>query len=129
MDFIATAEGAPRPVGPYSAAVKAGNLVFCAGQIGLSPETGELIPGGIREQTKQVLQNLDCVLRRAGTAKDKIALVTIFLKEISDAKTVNEMYGDWIVPGAAPARQTLAVKDLPLGALVEISLIAAAAAE
>ena len=116
--------GAPRPVGPYSPAVVCGGLVFCAGQIGLDPETNKLVPGGVVAETKRVLANLDAVLLGAGTSKNKVAMTTIFLSDISYGAEVNEVYGDWVCPDAPPARQTVAVKSLPLGALVEISVIA-----
>jgi 2-iminobutanoate/2-iminopropanoate deaminase len=120
-----TIEGAPAPIGPYSAAVKVGNLLFCAGQIALDPKTGTLVDGGVREQTEQVLKNLDAVLRGAGSSPEQIAMTTIFLTEMIHGKVVNELYAAFVDPDSPPARQTVAVKELPAGALVEISVIAA----
>ena len=125
MEFVKNVEGAPKPVGAYSPAVKANGFVFLAGQVGLDPSTGALVEGGLEAQTKQVLKNLAAVLNASGTSTQKIVMTTIFLANIQDAKAVNELYGQFVSADAAPARQTLAVKDLPLGALVEISLIAA----
>lgn len=125
LKHINNAPGAPVPVGAYSQAVQVGSTLYLAGQIGLDPSSGALVEGGVEMQTKQVLANIDAVLRFAGSAPDRIAMTTIFLANISDAKLVNELYGAFVNPAAAPARQTLAVKDLPLGALVEISVIAA----
>ena len=125
MQFVKNVPGAPNPVGPYSPAVKVGGLVFLAGQVGLDPKSGAMVEGGLEAQIKQVLSNLSAVLEASGSGVGKIALTTIFLANIADAKVVNEIYGKWVVPTAEPARQTVAVKDLPLGALIEISVIAA----
>ncbi len=124
MEFIKNVPGAPKPVGAYSPAVKANGFVFLAGQIALDTETGALISGGVDAQAKQVLKNIDAVLKASGSSPQQIVLATIFLANIADAKIVNEIYGGFVDPERAPARQTVAVKDLPLGALVEISVIA-----
>lgn len=117
-------EGVPAPIGPYSIAVKVGNLLFCAGQIGVDPKTNTLVEGGIKEQTEQVLKNLEAVLTGAGSSPERIAMTTIFLTEMSHGKVVNELYSAFVDLDSPPARQTVAVKELPAGALVEISLIA-----
>lgn len=124
MENIKEAPGAPKPVGPYSAAVKSGNLAFLAGQIALNPESGVLVDGGIVEQTKQVLANLKAVLKASGSSPEQIVMSTVFLTDIADGKVVNELYGEFVSKDAPPARQTVAVKALPLGAIVEISVIA-----
>lgn len=124
MEIINNAKGAPKPVGPYSQAVRAGGLLFCAGQIALDPQSGTLVAGGIEEQTKQVLANLKAVLEAAGSSPEKIVMTTIFLADMADGGTVNNLYGEFVSADAPPARQTIAVKQLPLGALVEISVIA-----
>jgi 2-iminobutanoate/2-iminopropanoate deaminase len=124
MEIIQGAEDAPAPVGAYSQAVKAGNLIFCAGQIGLDPATGKLVEGGVASQAERVVNNLRSVLAQAGSDWDHVAMTTIFLADINDAGVVNGVYSEVINTEAAPARQTVAVKDLPLGALVEISVIA-----
>ena len=126
MQAIRTIEGAPAPVGAYSAAVKSNGLVFCAGQIALDPESGELVDGGILAQTERVLKNLQAVLAGSGSDFSKVVMTTIFLAEASDSKVVNELYGEVVSGDNPPARQTVAVKALPLGALVEISVIAEA---
>lgn len=125
MEFINDAPGAPKPVGAYSQAVEVGGLVFLAGQVGLDPNTGELVTGGLEAQTKQVLENLRAVLTAAGSSPDQVLMTTIFLTEITDSKVVNGLYSEFVNLKAPPARQTIAVKALPLGALVEMSLIAA----
>ncbi len=124
MEAINGAKGAPAPVGAYSQATKAAGLVFCAGQVALDPDTGKLVGDDVATQCKQVLKNLEAVLAAAGSESDKILMTSIFLSEISDAAVVNELYATFVNTDAPPARQTFAVKALPLGALVEISLIA-----
>ncbi len=126
MEFIKEAPGAPKPVGAYSAAVKANGFVFLAGQIALDPETGTMAEGGVEVQAAQVLKNIEAVLRASGSSPKQIAMTSVFLANIADAKVVNELYTKFVDPNRAPARQTFAVKDLPLGALVEISVIATA---
>lgn len=125
MEFINDAQGAPKPVGAYSQAVEVGGLVFLAGQIGIDPATGELVAGGIEAQTKQVLTNVRAVLTAAGSSPDQIVMATVFLAEISDSKTVNGFYAEFVNIKNPPARQTVSVKALPMGALIEISVIAA----
>lgn len=125
MDFIKNAAGAPKPVGAYSAAVRANGFLFLAGQVGLDPNSGALVEGGVEAQARQVLKNISAVLTAADSSPEKIVLTTIFLANIADAKLVNEIYGTFVNPERAPARQTVAVKDLPLGAQIEISVIAA----
>lgn len=126
MDVFREVSGAPKPVGPYSAAVRAGGMLYLAGQIALNPETGTLVDGGIEAETRQVLKNLDAVLRGCGSSPAKIVMTTIFLTEIANGKLVNELYGAFVSAEAPPARQTVAVKALPLGAVIEISVIASA---
>lgn len=126
MEFIKNVEGAPKPVGPYSPAVKIEGLLFCSGQIGLDPETGKLVEGGVEEQTKQVLKNMQAVLTASGSSVDRILMTSIFLADIQSGAIVNKLYGEFVNQENPPARQTVAVKDLPLGALVEISVIASA---
>ena len=125
METINDAPRAPKPVGAYSQAVIYQGVVYCAGQIGIDPETSQLVPGGLDEQTKQVLSNLAAVLSFAGSSPKKILMSTIFLAEISDAQKVNAIYSEFVDKDSPPARQTVAVRALPLGALVEISVIAA----
>ena len=116
-------ENAPEAIGPYSQAIKAGNLVFCSGQIGLSPETGDFSGDDISSQTKQVLQNLEAVLQAAGSGLSEVVKVTIFLADINDYATVNKIYDSYFAD-IKPARSTVAVSALPKGALIEIECIA-----
>lgn len=125
MEFINDAPGAPKPVGAYSQAVEHGGFVFLAGQVGIDPSTGQLVAGGIEAETKQVLENLRAVLAASETSPAQILMTTIFLADINDAKTVNGFYAEFVNKDHPPARQTVSVKALPLGALVEISVIAA----
>ena len=125
MEFINNAVGAPAPVGAYSQAVIHNGVVYVAGQVALDSISGTLVEGGVAEQTTQVLKNLTAVLKSSGSSPDKILMTTIFLSEIGNSKLVNELYSGFVNLSQPPARQTVAVKDLPLGALVEISLIAA----
>ena len=114
---------APAVVGPYSHAISVGNLLFCAGQIGVDPATNEL-SDSVEAQTKQTLENLKAVLTEAGFGLDEVVKAEIFLADIKDYKIVNEVYGSYF-PGNKPARQAVAAAALPRAALVEISFIAA----
>ncbi len=113
---------APAAIGPYSQAVRTGNLVFTSGQIALDPETGNIVPGGIVEQAEQVMKNLAEVLKAAGTGFDKAVKTVCFLADIGDFAVFNEVYGKYIT--SAPARSCVAVKSLPKGALCEVEVIA-----
>ncbi len=113
---------APAAVGPYSQAVKSGNLVFLSGQLGLLPTTGKLTEG-VEAQTRQALINLQAVLDAAGSSVDQIVKTTIFLADMGDFATVNAIYAE-IFSAAPPARSTVEVAALPLGARVEIEAIA-----
>jgi 2-iminobutanoate/2-iminopropanoate deaminase len=121
-DIIAT-DRAPRAIGPYSQAVRAGNLVFASGQIPIDPATGEFVPGGIAEQTEQVLRNLTAVFEAAGLKMDQVIKTTVFLFDMDDFTAMNEVYGRFF--GAAPpARATVQAARLPRDARVEIEAIA-----
>lgn len=117
------AKNAPAAVGPYVHAVKVGDLVFTSGQIGLIPETGVLAEG-IVSQTEQVLKNLGAVLAEAGLTYSDVIKTTVFLDNIDDFGTVNEIYAKYFI-GDAPARSCVEVAALPKGALVEIEVVAA----
>jgi 2-iminobutanoate/2-iminopropanoate deaminase len=125
MIAISDAPNAPRPIAAYSQATVVNGLVFCAGQIALDPDTTTMIPGGIKEQTEQVVKNLEAVLTAAGSSWKSVLMTSTFLTDLTNSKLVNEIYAAKINPDAPPARQTIGVKELPLGALVEISVIAA----
>ena len=114
---------APKAIGPYEQAIKVGDFVYTAGQIPIDPQTGNLVSGGIAEQTRQVLENLKAVLEAAGSSLDKVIKATVFLKNMADFAALNEVYGEYLSK-AKPARSTVAVADLPRGALVEIDLVA-----
>jgi 2-iminobutanoate/2-iminopropanoate deaminase len=113
---------APAALGPYSAAIATQNLLFCSGQTPIDPATGELVPGGIEEQTLRVIQNLEAVLEAAGASFDKVLKTTCFLHDMADFAAFNAVYGKYFT--SKPARSTVAVKTLPKNALVEIELIA-----
>jgi len=118
---------APAAIGPYSQAKVAGGLLFTAGQIPLDPVTMEMTKGGIEEQTRRVLMNLDAVLLEAGTSWDRVAKTTVFLTNLADFAAFNAVYEKHL-NGAKPARSTVQVAALPRGAAVEIEVVAEAAA-
>ncbi len=119
---VATA-GAPSAIGPYSQGITAGELVFCSGQIGLDPATGDLVEGGVDAQAERALRNLTAVLDAAGCTFGDVVKTTVFLADIADFSTVNAVYGRFM-PDPPPARSTFAVGALPKGALVEVEAIA-----
>ncbi|HXF76653.1 MAG TPA: RidA family protein [Methylomirabilota bacterium] len=122
---IVATDKAPKAIGPYVQAVKVGDLIYTAGQIPLDPSTGNLVEGDIAAQTRRVLENLKAVLEAGGSSLDRVVKATVFLKNIGDFAAMNEVYAEYL--GAAkPARSTVAVADLPRGALVEIDLVALA---
>lgn len=121
---IVNTDKAPSPIGPYSQAVKAGEFLFLSGQIALIPGTSELKNGNIKEETAQVMENLEAVLEKAGFNFSNVVKTTIFLKEMSFFAEVNAEYGKYFVKDF-PARETVAVKTLPKDVNVEISMIAA----
>lgn len=115
---------APKAIGPYSQAIEANGFVFCSGQLGISPKTGELAAADIAGQTKQAMQNLLAVLKAANSGLSKAVRCDVFLKNLSDFKTFNEVYQTFFPAPPFPARQTVEVSGLPKNALVEISCIA-----
>jgi 2-iminobutanoate/2-iminopropanoate deaminase len=120
---IITTKNAPAPVGPYSQAVRVGNFIYTAGQVGISPATGKLVEGGVEAQAQQVMQNLVSILEATGTSLTNVVKTTIFLTNLSDFAAVNKIYGGFFT-AAPPARTTVQVTGLPLGALVEIEAVA-----
>lgn len=116
---------APAPIGPYSQAIRAGNLLFCSGQIPLDPVTGQLVGAGpdVKAQTTQVMKNIAAVLKAGGATFDHIAKTTIFLKSMGDFPLVNEIYGSYFT-GVPPARSTVEVARLPKDVSVEIEVVA-----
>jgi len=124
MKTIINTLHAPAPIGPYSQAVIAGNLLFVSGQIALNPNTGELVTGDIPSETKLVMENLKAILTAAGTDFTSVVKTTIFLKDMGNFATVNEIYGSYF-SSDFPARETVQAAALPKGVNVEISVIAA----
>lgn len=116
-------DGAPAAAGPYSQAIRAGDLVFTAGQLGLDPASGEFAADDVAGQAERALANLAAILEAAGSGLDRLVKVTVFLAEIEDWPAVNEVYAR-VVPEPFPARSAFAVKDLPKGARVEIEAVA-----
>ena len=117
--------GAPAAIGPYSQAIRAGNLIFTAGQIALDPATQQVIPGGIAEQTTRVLENLKAIVEAAGSSMASVVKATVFLKDFNDFAAMNAIYGAYLAPEgvAPPARATVEVARLPKDVLVEIELV------
>ena len=118
-------DAAPKAIGPYEQAIRIDGFVFTAGQIPIDPTSGNLVAGGIAEQTRQVLENLKAVLEAAGSSIDRVVKATVFLKNMADFAAMNDVYAEYFA-GAKPARSTVAVAELPKGALVEIDLVALA---
>ena len=119
-------EAAPAPVGPYSQAIRMGDLVFASGQIPLDPETGEIVPGEIEDETRQVLANLRAVLEASGCGLERVLKTTVYLTDMDLFPRVNAVYAEAFAAEPAPARATVEVSALPLGARVEIDAIASA---
>ena len=120
---IIKTDKASLPVGPYNQAVVIGNLVYTAGQIPLD-KSGNMVAGGIKEQTEQVIANLQAVLRAAGSSLDKVVKATVFMKDLHDFAGMNEVYGKYFKAENAPARSTLQVARIPKDSLVEIEVVA-----
>jgi 2-iminobutanoate/2-iminopropanoate deaminase len=121
-EIVATGN-APQAIGPYSQAVKNNGLVFCSGQIPLDPATGQVVTGGIAEQTARVLDNLKGVLEAAGAGLDSVVKTTVFVKDLAEFAAMNEVYAKYFSAGA-PARSTVEVARLPKDVKVEIEAIA-----
>jgi len=115
---------APMPIGPYNQAVLAGNTLYISGQLPMNPETGALQIEDIVSSTIQVMKNIEAILQKAEMTFENVVKTTIFLQDINDFSLVNEVYGRFFNPETAPARETVQVAKLPLGASVEISMIA-----
>jgi 2-iminobutanoate/2-iminopropanoate deaminase len=116
-------DNAPKAIGPYEQAIKAKDFLYTAGQIPIDPKTGNFVEGGISDQTRQVLENLKAVLEAGGSSLDRVVKATVFLKNMADFAAMNEVYGQYL-GSAKPARSTVAVTELPRGALIEIDLVA-----
>ena len=121
-EVIAT-DQAPRAIGPYSQAIRAGNLLFCSGQIPIDPATGEFVSGGVAEQTEQVMRNLSAVLKAGQSSLKQVVKTTVFLADMDDFTAMNDVYGRFFGENP-PARATVQAARLPRDAKVEIEAIA-----
>jgi 2-iminobutanoate/2-iminopropanoate deaminase len=124
MKRIISTEKAPRSIGPYSQAVEINGTLYISGQVPVNPETGKVVDGGIQEQTLQVMNNIGAILEAAGYTFGDVVKSTCLLSDMSNFKAMNEMYGRFYTENQ-PARAAFAVKELPLGVLVEIETVAA----
>lgn len=125
MRDVVSTKDAPQAIGPYSQAIKAGELVFLSGQIAIDPATSNIIQGDISAQTERVLKNISAILAAAGTSLERVVKTTVFLKNMSEFAAMNEVYGKFW-KSAPPARSTVEVARLPKDVLVEIDVIALA---
>ena len=123
METIST-KNAPAAIGPYSQAIKVGNLIYTSGQIPIDPTTGTLVAGGIKEQTRQSLLNVQAILKEAGISMSSVVKTTVFMADMNDFADMNTVYAEFFTE-PYPARSAVAVKALPKGALVEIEVVAA----
>ncbi|AAL80792.1 deaminase [Pyrococcus furiosus DSM 3638] len=123
MKEVIFAENAPKPIGPYSQAIKAGNFLFIAGQIPIDPKTGEIVKGDIKAQTRQVLENIKAILEAAGYSLTDVVKVTVYLKDMNDFAKMNEVYAEYFGE-SKPARAAVEVSRLPKDVLIEIEAIA-----
>ena len=120
---VISSKKAPKPIGPYSVAIQTGALVFTSGQLGLDPESGILVQGGVEAETRQALTNLQHVLEEAGSNLDKAVKTTVFLKEMADFPKMNAIYAEFFHKNP-PARSTVEVAALPKGGAIEIEVVA-----
>ena len=123
MKQVISTPKAPAAIGPYSQAIRVGNLVYTSGQIPINPATGSFVEGGIKEQTRQSLTNVKAILEEAGTSMANIIKTTVFMVDVADFADMNGVYAEFFSE-PFPARSAVAVKTLPKGALVEIEVIA-----
>lgn len=124
MKHILNTKEAPAPIGPYNQAVKSGHLLYTSGQIPIDPKTGNLVDGGIREQTIRVMENLKAVTEAAGSSLSAVIKTTVFLADMADFAEFNIVYAEYFGEENAPARSTVQVAALPLGSRIEIELVA-----
>lgn len=123
MKTVISTTNAPAAIGPYSQAIRVGNIIFTSGQIPIDPATGSFVEGGIKEQTRQSLLNVKAILNEAGTTMDHVIKTTVFMADMNDFAEMNNVYSEFFNT-PFPARSAVAVKTLPKGALVEIEVIA-----
>jgi 2-iminobutanoate/2-iminopropanoate deaminase len=124
MKNVVTTDRGPKPIGPYSQAIKANGFVYLSGQVALDPKTGEMVGADIRQQTERVFENIKGILEAAGATFHHVIKTTVFLKEMNDFTAMNEVYARFFT-AAPPTRSTVQVSGLPKDALVEIEVIAA----
>ena len=123
MKQVINTSAAPAAIGPYSQAIQVSNLVYTSGQLPIDPATGAFVEGGIKEQTRQSLSNVQAVLREAGLSMSNVVKTTVFMADMADFAAMNEVYAEFFAE-PYPARSAVAVKTLPKGALVEIEVVA-----
>lgn len=123
MKQVISTPKAPAAIGPYSQAIRVGNLIYTSGQIPINPVTGQFVEGGIKEQTRQSLTNVKAILEEAGTSMANVIKTTVFMADMADFADMNGIYAEFFAE-PFPARSAVAVKTLPKGALVEIEVIA-----
>jgi 2-iminobutanoate/2-iminopropanoate deaminase len=126
MKNVVTTDRGPKPIGPYSQAIKANGFIYLSGQVALDPKSGELVGADIRQQTERTLENVKGILEAAGVSFHHVIKTTVFLKDMNDFSPMNEVYARYFT-SAPPARSTVQVSRLPKDALVEIEVIAATA--
>lgn len=124
MKGIVLTDRGPKPIGPYSQAVKSNGFLFLSGQIALDPQSGELVGGDVRQQTERVMENLKAIVEAGGTSLPRVVKTTVYLKDMNDFAAMNEVYARYFIL-APPARSTVQAARLPKDALVEIDVIAA----
>ncbi|GAB4574566.1 MAG: RidA family protein [Anaerolineae bacterium] len=124
MREVIRTPNAPAAIGAYSQAIRVNGLVYTSGQLPIDPKTGKLVEGDIKAQTQQVMKNIAAILRAAGTSMRHAVKVTVYLRNLSDFAGMNEVYAEWLNPEKPPARSTVPGVDLPMGALVEIDVVA-----
>jgi 2-iminobutanoate/2-iminopropanoate deaminase len=125
MKKVINTKAAPAAIGPYSQAIRVGNLVYTSGQIPIDPATGSFVEGGVKEQTRQSLLNVKAILSEAGLTMGDVVKTTVFLADMNDFADMNSVYAEFFSE-PYPARSAVAVKTLPKGALVEIEVVASA---
>ena len=123
MKEVISTKAAPAAIGPYSQAIRVGNLVYTSGQLPIDPATGTFPEGGVKEQTRQSLTNVEAILKEAGLTMDNVVKTTVFLADMNDFADMNGVYAEFFAE-PYPARSAVAVKTLPKGALVEIEVVA-----
>lgn len=123
MKKVVQTHDAPQPIGPYSQAIRAGDLLFTSGQVGIDFSTGKLVKGGVQAETRRSMENLRAVLKAAGSDFSRVVKSTLFLADMADFAEVNRVYGEFFA-SEPPARSTFQVAALPLGARIEIEMVA-----